>query len=128
MSKQSAQESSAADSAHVRPHRYVPSARLPRRLRDGAISEPLMRSMHIMVACVFLTDVIEISKAKAHVVIQTLPLDRSDPRFCIGIGVRRDQWGAQSSNTCVLEQLIKFRGKLCVSVAKNELRLKLMII
>lgn len=89
MSKQSAQESSAADSAPTHPHRHVPSARAPRRILDSAISEPLMRSIHIVVACEFLTDVIEMSEAKAHEVIQTLPLDRSDPRFSKGVGVRR---------------------------------------
>ena len=90
MPKQPTQESLAANGPRVRRRRdQSVVGRSGRSLRDGEISEPLVRAMGIVITGVVLADVIEMTEAEAHEVIQALPLDRPDPCFSEGVSIGR---------------------------------------
>ncbi len=89
MPEKSSQKSLAANWYKVRSLRCHVVVGWPgRSLRDGEISEPLVRAMDIVITSVVLADVIEMTKAEAQEMIQALPLDRANPCFRKGVGVR----------------------------------------
>lgn len=90
VSQQPAQETLAADASKVRRHpgqRVV--GRSGRSLRDRAIPETLMWAMDVVKVDVLLSDVIKMPQPEGKEMVQTFSFDRTDPGFCIGIGIRR---------------------------------------
>lgn len=74
---------------------------MPHRLIDGAMSESLGRSSHIIVACVFLTVVIEMSMAEVRVAIKPFPCHRCDLRISKLFGILCQQGGAIVEYRCL---------------------------
>ena len=79
-----------------------------------------MRALGIVVVDPGIRDVVELVPAKAHEVIETLPFDGADERFCEGIGLRCLDWTTESFGAVRAPEFPKSLGVFRVPVAQYE--------
>ena len=76
--------------------------------------------MPIVKSNVLTENVIEVPSAETDKVIQAFPLERANPRFREGVRIRRLHRSLHDANTCTVEQSIKRRRKLRVTITDQE--------
>jgi len=86
-----------------------------------AIPKTLVRSIPIVESNVLTEDVIEVTPAEADEVIQAFTLERADPRFRESVRIAGLHQCLHGANTCTIEQSIKRRRELRVTITDQEL-------
>lgn len=84
--------------------------------------------MGVVKVGVLALDVVEMAKAKTQEVIQALSFERPDPRLGEGVGLRHHSRATDPLDASASKYLVKPECELCVTVVKDELRPKLLII
>lgn len=84
--------------------------------------------MGVVKVSVLTLDVIEMADPKAQEVIQAFPFERTDPRFGERVGLRHHSRTTDPLDASASEYLVKPECELRVTVVKDELRPKLLII
>ena len=88
MSEQAAEEWSAADGANIRHFYGRQFFRWIRCCRGLCpVAEPLVRTVFVEKANVFLADVVEMTQAKAQEVIQAFSFEGPNPCFRVGVRI-----------------------------------------
>jgi hypothetical protein len=99
-----------------------------KRSSQRAITKTLVRSMLIVESNILTQDVIEVTPAEADEVVQTLALERTDPRFGKGIRIRRLDWRFHNADADIIEQRVECKRELRIAVTEKEPRLNLLVL
>ena len=82
------------------------------RLRDGSVLQAAMRPMLVVEADVLLANVIQMATAKTREMDQAFALERPDPCFNEGVGVRGQDRDLHAPQLGILEGAVECRCEL----------------